>query len=238
MTAPRTQASVPSFARAVAVVAGKDLRLEWRTLGALSSMVLFALIVLVVFNFAFDLGTVREVGVARLVPGVLWITLAFAGIVGFARSFQIERRRDSLLALVTAPVGRGSLFVGKALANLVLLLVLELVLLPLSGILFDYDLVVHAAPLTLVLLAHTLGLAELGTLFGAVAAQVGRGEALLATLLFPAAAPLLISAVECTAKVLGGEGLAAVQHWMLVTLGLDALFFFLGLATFEFVVED
>jgi heme exporter protein CcmB len=169
---------------------------------------------------------------------VVWTTLAFAAIVGFARSFQLERRRDSLTALVTAPVGHGSLFVGKAAANLVLLVVLEVVLLPLAAVLFDFDLVACGAPLVLVLLLHTLGLALLGTLFGAVAAQVGRGEALLATLLFPAAAPILISAVQCTGKVFAGAGLAPVQHWLLVTAGLDVLFFLLGLATFEYVVED
>jgi heme exporter protein B len=228
----------PSFLRAVGVIAAKDLRIEWRTLEALSSMVLFSLIVLVVFNFAFDLSTVRQLGVDRLVPGVLWTTFAFSGIVGFSRSFQLERHRDSLTALVLAPVDRGALFAGKALANLATVLALQILVLPLSAVFFDYNLFAVAGPLLLVVAVHTLGLAELGTLFAAVVAKVGRGEALLATLLFPVASPLFISAVKCTASALAGEGLGPVSHWMLVAVGFDVLYFFVALLTFEFVLED
>lgn len=226
------------FARATWIVLAKDLRLEGRTLDSLSAMLLFALIVLVVFNFAFDLTTVREVGAARLVPGVLWTTLAFSGIIAFARSFQNERLRDSLTALVLAPVDRGVLYAGKAIANFVLLSALELVLLPLCALFFDWDLLAVAAPLALVVVLHTVGIAELGTLFAAVAVRVGRGEALLATLLLPVCAPILISAVTCTRAVLDGTGLAPVRHWMLVCAGFDVLYFLLALLTFEFVLTD
>lgn len=228
----------PGFLRGTWVVAAKDLRIEWRTMETLSAMLLFSLIVLVVFNFAFDLTTVRQVGAAKLVPGVLWVTFSFSGIVGFARSFQIERHRDSLTALVLAPVDRSVLFAGKALANLVALVALEVLVLPLSAVFFDYDLLSIAPPLALVVGVHTLGLAELGTLFAAVAARVGRGEALLATLLFPVASPLFIAAVKCTAAVLEGKALSSVSNWMLVTVGFDGLYFFVALLTFEYVLED
>ncbi|MBZ5640079.1 MAG: heme exporter protein CcmB [Acidobacteriia bacterium] len=228
----------PGFLRGAWVVAAKDLRIEWRTLETLSAMVLFSLIVLVVFNFAFDLTTVRQVGAARLVPGVLWVTFAFSGIVGFARSFAIERHRDSLSALVLAPVDRSVLFAGKTLANLATVAALEAVVLPLSAVFFDYDLLSLLGPLVLVVLLHTLGLCELGTLFAAIAARVGRGEALLATLLFPVASPLFIAAVKCTAAVLDGKPLASVSHWMLVTAGFDVLYFLVAILTFEFILED
>jgi heme exporter protein B len=220
------------------IVLSKDLRLEGKTLDSLSSMLLFALIVLVIFNFAFDLTTVREVGAAKLVPGVLWTTFAFSGIIAFARSFQNERLRDSLTALVLAPVDRGVLFAGKAISNFLLLSVLEALLLPLCAVFFDWSLPPIAAPLALVVLLHTIGIAELGTLFAAVAIRVGRGEALLATLLFPVCAPILISAVTCTRAVLDGSGLTTVRHWMLVCAGFDALYFLIALITFEFVLED
>lgn len=228
----------PRFFRAAWLVARKDLAIEWRTFENLSAMLLFALIVLVVFSFAFDLSTVRKVGAAKLVPGVLWVTFAFSGIVGFSRSFQIERRRDSLSALTLAPVDRGALFAGKALANLILLGTLEAVLLPLSAVLFDYDLLSMAGPLVLVTALHTLGLAQLGTLFGAVASRLGRGEALLATLLLPAATPLFLAAVRCTTAVLEGRPLSDESNWMLVTAGFDVLYFLVSLLTFEFVLED
>ncbi len=228
----------PGFFRGAWVVASKDLQIEWRTIETLSSMVLFSLIVLVVFNFAFDLTTVRQLGVARLVPGVLWVTFSFSAIVGFARSFQIERHRDSLSALILAPVDRSVLFAGKALANFATVAALELLILPLSAVFFDYDLLAVLGPLVAVVLLHTLGLCELGTLFAAVAARVGRGEALLATLLFPVASPLFIAAVKCTAAVLEGKPLSSVSNWMLVTAGFDVLYFLVAMLTFEYILED
>jgi heme exporter protein B len=230
--------SRPGFFRAVWIVAAKDLRLEWRTLESLSAMVLFSLIVLVVFSFAFELATVRELGAGRLVPGVVWTTLSFAGIVAFARSFQIERRRDALAALLLAPVDRAAIFGGKALANWLTLTALELLILPLSAIFFDYDLVAVAGPLAFVVVLHTIGLAELGTLFAAIAAKVGRGEALQATLLFPAATPLFLSAVRCTTVALDGKPLASVSHWLLVAGGFDVLYALVAVLTFEYVLED
>jgi heme exporter protein B len=201
-------------------------------------MGLFALIVLVVFAFCFDLASVKEIGAGRIVPGALWVTLAFSGIVGFARSFKIERERMALTALLLAPVDASAVFFGKALASWALLVTLSAALLPLSMIFFDLDLAPALPSLALVLLVHTLGLAELGTLFAAVAAKVGRGEALQATLLFPAATPLLLSAVRCTRAALEERALGSVSHWMLLAAGFDVLYALVALVAFEHVLED
>jgi heme exporter protein B len=228
----------PGFFRASAIVAAKDLRLEWRTLDTVSTTVVFSLTVLVVFSFAFGAGAIRQLGVERLVPGVIWTVLAFASVVALARSIQLERTRDTLIALFLAPVDRGALYTGKMLANLVKLTALQWILLPMTAIFFDYNLFEVAAPLVFVLFLHGLGLTELGTLFAAVSTRLGRGEALLATLLFPAASPLLISAVKCTAACLAQRPLATVSQWLLVSGGFDVLYFFVALLTFEFVMEE
>jgi heme exporter protein B len=227
-----------TFLRASGIVAAKDLRLEWRTLETLSSTVIFSLTVLVVFAFAFGAGAAQKFGVDRLVPGVMWTVLAFAAVVAMARSIQLERARDTLSALFLAPVDRGALYTGKMLANLVKLTLLQWLIIPLSAVFFDFDLFTAATPLVLVLFLHGLGLTELGTLFAAVSTRLGRGEALLATLLFPAASPLLISAVKCTAACLGGRPLSSVSNWLLVAVGFDVLYFFVALLTFEFVLEE
>jgi heme exporter protein B len=227
------------FVRASWIVAAKDLRLEWRTFETLSTSVVFSLIVLLIFNFGFSFATIRELGAARLVPGVVWAVLAFASVVSMTRSMQIERQRDTLAALFLAPVDRGALFNGKFGANLVKLTLLQWIVVPLSAVFFDYDLLAVAGPMALVLLLHGVGLAELGTLFAGVATRVGRGEALLATLLFPAVAPLFISAVKCTTALLAGDGLAGpAKTWLLVTLGFDFLYYFVALLTFEYVLEE
>ena len=227
------------FVRASWIVAAKDLRLEWRTFETLSTSVVFSLIVLLIFNFGFSFATIRELGAARLVPGVIWAVLAFASVVSMTRSMQVERQRDTLAALFLAPVDRGSLFNGKFVANLVKLTLLQWIVVPLSAVFFDYDLFAVAGPMALVLLLHGVGLTELGTLFAGVATRVGRGEALLATLLFPAVAPLFISAVKCTTALLAGEGLGGPpKTWLLVTIGFDFLYYFVALLTFEYVLEE
>ena len=230
--------STPGFFRAAGLVAAKDLRIEWRTLDSLASMGLFALIVLLVFSFAFELSTIRELGAARIVPGVLWVTISFSVIVGFARAFRVERRSDALAALLQAPVGRGAIFAGKALASLFIVWALQILLLPLTAVFFDYDLLEALGPMVVVVALHTIGLTELGILFGAVVSRIGRGEALLATLLLPASTPLFLSAVRCTRNVIEGEPLADVSKWLLVAIGFDVLYFLVALLTFEFVIEE
>lgn len=230
--------SPPGFLRAARAVLLKDLTLEWRTLDALSAMGLFSLVVMVVFSFAFDRALQQQIGVERLVPGVLWVTIAFASIVGLTRSFHLEHHRDSITALALAPVDRGAVFAGKAAANLVQVLLLEAVLLPLSAVLFDYDLFAVSGAMMLLVVLHTLALVEIGTLFAAIAARLGRGEALLATLLLPAVSPVFLSAVLSTRQVLAGEGLGPARQWLLVTAGLDVLYFFVALLTFEFVLDE
>jgi heme exporter protein B len=227
------------YFRASWIVAAKDLRLEWHTFESLSSSFIFSLIVLVIFNFAFGFSTIKELGAERLVPGVVWTVLGFAAVVSVARSMQIEKRRDTLAALFMAPIDRGALFTGKFLANLVKNIILQWIVVVLAAVFFNFDLVAVAAPMFLVLFLHGLGLTELGTLFAAIATRVGRGEALLATLLFPASAPLFISAVKCTASLLEGKGLGgAAGNWLMITTGFDVLFFLVALATFEFVLEE
>ncbi len=233
-----TRSTGAGFFRAAWTIAVKDLRIEWKTLEGLSTMALFAMLILVIFNFAFDLSTVRELGIARLVPGVLWTTLAFAGIVGFSRSFQIEARDDALTALLLSPIDRGSLFAGKTLANLITLSVLQLVVVPLSAVFFNFNLFELAGPLTVVLVVHTLGLSLLGTLLGALAARVGRGETMIAILLFAVAMPLFISAVQTSAAVLAGDPLGSVSKWLSIAAAFDLLYLFVGLAFFEFVLEE
>lgn len=227
-----------SFLQAAWIIARKDLRIEGRTKETLAATMVFALVELVVFGFAFDLDTIRRAGPATIVPGILWITLAFAAIVGFSRSFRLERESDAITAVAIAPIDPGAVFIGKWIANAILLFALVALLVPLTALLFDADVVSVAGPLLQVVLLHTAGLAALGTLFGAVVSKLGRGEALLATLLLPAATPLFLSAVHCTAAVIAGEPLAAHRNWLLLTLGLDILYVLIALLLFDAILED
>jgi len=226
------------FFAASRIVLGKDLRLEWRTMETLSTSLVFSLIVIVIYSFAFGFGSVRELGAGRLLPGMIWTVVAFASVVGMVRSFQLERKHDTLGAMFLAPIDRGAIYCGKMLGNLIKLTVVQWALLPLIAIFFNHDMTGVILPLVLVLFLHGLGLSELGTLFAAISTRLGRGEAMLATLLFPAVSPILISAVKCTEAILDGKGLASVSNWLAVTGGFDLLYLMVGLLTFEFVLEE
>jgi heme exporter protein B len=228
----------PGWLRATWILAAKDLRLEWRTKDTLASTLVFSLIVVVVFAFAFGVGATRELGAGRVIPGLVWTVLFFAVVVAMNRGAAVEERNGLQRALVAAPVDRSSLYLGRALANLVRLAILTALLVPAVAVLFAVDLSGAIAPLASVLLLHGVGLVALGTLFGAMAVRLGRGEALVVTLLFPAATPIMLSAVACTAAVLDGRPLSSVGRWLLVTAGFDVLFVLVSLLTFEWVLEE
>ena len=217
------------------MVAAKDLRVEWRTASAASAAFPFALASLLVFSLGLDPGS----DPAGNLPGVLWATLAFAAVVSASRSMAAEGAVDPLVGLSLAPIDRGAVFAGKALACAVQLFALQLVLLPVAAIFFESDLRPATLPLVGVGLVHTVGLAVLGILLAAVAARVARGDAIVATLLLPAATPLLLSAVATTRDALAGRSLLAGPcGWLLVAVGLDVLYFVIGVATFEFVLVE
>jgi len=220
------------------LVALKDLRLEWHTFETLSTSLVFSLTVMVVFNFAFGIEAIKELGVWRLVPGVIWIVLAFAAVVGISRSSALERERDTLGALLLSPIDRGAIYLGKWIANLIKLTILELVVLPLSAVFFDFNLFEIALPMFGVVFVHSIGITALGTLFSTIVSRIGRGEALLATLLFPASTPLFISAVKCTAALLQHGELGQAWNWLALSAGFDILYLMLALLTFEFVLEE
>jgi len=226
------------FFKKVAAIIAKDLKLELRTLESLSAMLLFSLIVMVIFAFAFDFATIKAVGKGRLIPGVIWITLTFSSIIGFNHSFAIERERECLLALILSPVDPSAIYLGKAIANFIIVSILEVILLPLSAIFFDFDLLAVLPALSLIVIVNTIGFAGIGTLFAALASKVKRSEAVLSILLFPISFPLIISAVKSTSAVLEGKDLSSYSNWLSVSAGFDVIFFFAAIALFEFIIED
>jgi heme exporter protein B len=225
------------FLRAAWIVARKDLQLEWRTLDVLSSSTVFAVVVLLVFQFAIG-GAGRQVAADALVPGVLWLAIGFSSVVGIARSMDAERRGGTLAGLFRAPIDRAAIYTGKLIANGVKLAALEVILVPLAVVFFDASPRGAWLELAFVLALCSFGLCALGTLFSAIVSRVGRGEALLSTLLLPAASPLLLAGVSATGALFRGESLSSVGRWLGLALGFGLLYFFVALATFEFALEE
>lgn len=211
-------------------VVHKDLVVEMRARDLLVVMLTFAILTLVIFNLALDLRglVVREVG-----PGLLWLTIAFAAMLGMGRTFVREHERGTLPGLLLAPIDRGALFIGKLVANLLFLFIMEAVTLPMFALLFNLP-VLQPSVLFVVVLG-TLGFAILGTMFSAMAAQSRAREALLPLLLLPTTVPVLIGAVKATSEAISGIG--GGPPWIGLLIAFDVIFLTLSYLLFEHAIE-
>ena len=221
--------------RLILVIAEKDLRLELRSRTSLLSAAVFAALVLLVFNFARDPTAVATVDLA---PSVLWVTVAFASVVAMNRAFTVERENAAFDGLLLAPVSREALYLGKYLANVVFVLVVEAIALPLFVLFFNVDLW-HALPgLLLTLLLATAGFVAVGTLFSAMVARTRFAELMLPILLLPFMVPPLILAVKTTVPLFAGRPLSEVMDGLRFLAVYDVAFITLAVLLFPAVVNE
>jgi heme exporter protein B len=221
------------FLRKVLAIVHKDIIAELRTKEMFSSMFVFALLVIVIFNFAFEL---RVANVKQVAPGVLWVTFTFAGMLGLNRSFILEKDKGCLEGLLLAPVDRSVIYFGKMLGNLIFMSVVEAIVLPIFWVLFNPPL--FSPALILIIVLGTLGFAEVGTLFSAIAVHTRAREVMLPILLFPVVIPLMIAAVKITGGLLDGQPLSEMRNWLNLLVGFDIIFLTVSYMTFDYVVEE
>ena len=221
------------FLRKILAIVHKDIIAELRTKEMFSSMFVFALLVIVIFNFAFEL---RVANVKQVAPGVLWVTFTFAGMLGLNRSFVLEKDKGCLEGLLLAPVDRSAIYFGKMLGNLLFMSVVEAVVLPIFWVLFNPPL--FSPALIPVIVLGTLGFAGVGTLFSAIAVHTRAREVMLPILLFPIVVPLMIAAVKITGGLLDGQPLLEMRNWLNLLVGFDVIFLTVSYMTFDYVVEE
>jgi heme exporter protein B len=228
------------FPRVVWAILEKDVRTELRTKEMVLSMFVFAVLVLLVFNFtlALDDTRARELG-----PGILWVAFVFAATLGLNRSFAVEGQNQCLSGLMLAPASRSAIYFGKLLSNLVFMLVMEIFVLPLFVVLYNLSLweILPAAELGifgLVILLGTVGYAAVGTILAAVAANTTMREVLLPTLLFPVAVPIVIGAAESTRLLFEDDPLSSPWTWIRVLAVFAVVFLFVSWLVFEYVLEE
>ena len=211
-------------------VAAKDLRSEWRGRELVPALAQFVVLALVIANFAFDLDLASG---RRLSPGILWLVLVFAGLVAFGRTFAAEREQATLEAMLLTSAGPAPIFVGKALAAAVLLAACELVLLPAMAVFLGtpLSLTVFAA-----VLLSTVGMAALGCLFAALAAQTRARELLLPVLALPLWIPFVVIGGRAVQAAMGGSALGAQP--MVVLLDLDVIFVVVASLAARFVLDE
>ncbi len=218
----------------VLAVARKDFLAELRSKEAINASLSFALVILLIFSFAFE-PTADET--KAIAGGLLWIAFAFAGALILNRSFAREVPNDCLDALIASPVAGWAVFLGKALASFVLLIGIELVCLPVFGIFYQVRWTKQFWPLMLVLALGTWALTVLGVSFGALTVNIRLRELMLPLLLYPVLSPALMASMTLTTSLLAGETLTGNnESWLRLLVGFDVIFTALALALIEFVL--
>lgn len=211
-----------SFMRHIGVIVAKDLRAELRSKEAINASLSFALVILLLFSFAFDptADQTREIS-----GGLLWIVFAFAGTLILNRSFVRELPNDCLDGLIAAPISSAALFLGKALANFVLVLAVELISLPIFGIFYNVRWTEQAGSLLLVLALTTWGLTVIGTIFSALTVNLRIRELMLPILVYPIMIPALLGAMEVTGPLISGKPLEGdLLTGLRLIVGFDIIF--------------
>ncbi len=222
------------FFRAALVVMMKDLRAEVRTKEAINASLGFAVVILVLFSFAFD----PEADTTKAISGgLLWIVFAFAGALVLNRSFARELPNDCLDALVAAPISGAALFLGKALANYVLVLAVELVSLPVFGVFYNVRWTSRFGELMLVLALGTWGLTVIGTVFSALTVNIRLREVMLPMLTYPILTPALMAAMRLTMELIVGNAIGPeTARWLRMLIGFDVVYTAVSLFLVETVL--
>jgi heme exporter protein B len=221
--------------RAAGAILAKDLRLELRRVETVGTMVVFAVLVATMFVFA---GDPTPQDLRRLGPGALWVSLLFAGAIGFGRWFAQEERNQALQGLLVSPVDRAALFAGKWAGATLFLLGIECALVPVTLTMYQLDLRGAWGELALLLVTVTIGYSALGTFFAAVAARTTAGELLLPILLFPLSVPLLLAGAEGGQALVEGGRMGDYWSWLSLAVAFDVIFGTVCTLAFEYVIEE
>jgi heme exporter protein B len=218
----------------VRAIAAKDLAAERRAKANVVAVTSFGALTLLVFGFAVgpDTATLRSTA-----AGILWLAVLFSGILVFHRSYQMELESGALEALLLYPGERWEIFVGKLLANLVVLLLVEAVVIPLALVLYHVDVPSTWPGLLAVIALGTLGFVTLGTFYSAMASRARAREVLLPLLLFPMLVPVLLAAAEGSAALLAGDPMGDAGAWLRLLMVFDVIFVLASLFVFEHIIE-
>jgi len=219
----------------IRAIVQKDLAAEFRTRELLSSMLVFAVLTIIVFVFAFD---PTKAVIRQVFPGMVWVCFIFAAVLGLNRSFVSEKTNDCITGLILCPVDRSVIYFGKLAANFIYVTIVEIVTLPLFAVLFNYEIPLQAVPaLVLVIFLGTLGFTAVGTFLAALSSNARSSEVLLPVILFPVTVPVVLGAVQATAAILSGALTAEWLSWVKILGAFDAVFLVVPFVLFEYVLD-
>ncbi len=221
------------FWRKVIAITWKDTLSEMRTKEIVSAVLVFTLLVIVIFSFAFG---ASQQTMTLVAPGILWVTFAFAGVLSLNRSFIPEKEQGCLEGLMACPISREVIYVGKMLGSLLFMLIIEAIALPIFAFLFNLP--VLSLQLVVITVLATIGFVAVGTLFSALAVNTKAREMVLPILFLPVVVPLIISAVKASGLALSGEPWSSSSSWLQIIVAFDVIFLVVSFLIFAFVIEE
>ena len=211
----------------------KDLLNELRTKEIIVSVLVFVMLVVVIFNFAFDSGIDQSDTVAS---GILWVALTFGGVIGLNRTFAVEKENSRLEGLMLCPVDRAVIYWGKLAGIFTFMLVIAVVITPIFLALFNLP--VFLPRLALIVILAILGFSAVGTLFSALAVNTRSRDIMLPVLFLPVVVPVIIAAVKATGPVLAGMPWGEISTWLQILVAFDIIYLVVATLVFEFVIEE
>jgi heme exporter protein B len=222
-----------AFLNSTRAIIWKDLTAEWRTRENISAMLVFALLVILIFNFALDLDLQAR---DSLAAGILWATFIFAGTIGLNRSMAVEKDRGCLDGLLLAPVDRSAIFFGKTIGNLIFMLLVEAIVLPIFS--FLYGVPVFQPGFLGVIVLGSIGYSAVGTLLATMVVQARTRDILLPILLFPLTLPVVIAAVRASQGFIQGIPFDEFSIWINILVTYDLVFLGAAYMLFDFILEE
>jgi len=220
--------------RRILAIVWKDLTTERRSKAGINAVAFMGILVLLLFGFAVgpDTNTLRAAA-----AGALWLAILFSGVLAFNRSYQLELDGGALESLLLYPGARWAIFIGKLIANLVFVLIVEAIVIPVAFILYQVALPPGWATLLAVTLLGTIGFVTLGTFYSAMSSRSRAREVLLPLLLFPMLIPVLLAAVEASTSLMGGDPMREAGAWVRLLGAFDIIFLVATTLAFEYVIE-
>ncbi|MFC1954645.1 heme exporter protein CcmB [Chloroflexota bacterium] len=222
-----------SFLRKVIAITWKDTLAEMRTKEIVSAVLVFTLLVITIFSFAFG---VNPEAVSLVTSGMLWVTFTFAGVLSLNRSFVIEKEEGCLEGLLVTPISREAIFVGKMLGSLLFMLIIEAIALPAFAFFFNLD--IFSLQLIVIIVLTTIGFVAVGTLFSALAVNTKAREMVLPILFLPIVVPIIICAVNASGLALSGESWIGLATWLQIIVAFDIIFLVVSFLVFASVIEE
>ena len=216
-------------------IARKDMLIELRSRSVILSVLAFAVLALTIFFFAWDPTAVASIDLA---PGVLWVIFTFSGLLGLHRSFGVEQPTRAMDALLAAPIDREAIYLGKLIANLAFVILVQAVSLPAVALLYNVQVGAYVWPLIGVVLLAAVGLVAVGTLFASMAVSTRLAELLLPLLALPFFVPVILPAAQATARLMSGRAVSDVSGYISILAAFDIVFLVVCTLLYPYTLEQ